>query len=175
MGEEPMTAMFRAVLIGVALLLAACATPAERAARCEGTDWRALGREDGAAGLPETRRSALFRSCREAGAPPDMAAYRAGHRAGLEAYCTEETGEEVGRSGARYYGVCPPELERAFLDGLRRGRAEYARNPPPKPRPYYHPGPYWWYPPGAWHDPWPHRWRYHPRGGLRFGYGFVIR
>jgi len=155
------------------LAVAGCATFGPSAETCRTKDWAALGREDGSEGRPSVRREPLFRQCREAGAPPDLAAYRAGRREGLAEYCTEANGAEVGRTGARYYGVCPPDLEPAFLEGLRRGREAFARNPPRRRyslRPYHFGYPFG-FPPHFW--PYPY-YRYGPGVHFRFGYGVHV-
>jgi hypothetical protein len=41
----------------------------------------------------------------------------------LAAYCTPENGYRLGSQSRAYFGVCPKEIESAFLDGLQRGRA----------------------------------------------------
>jgi len=169
--------VFRAGGFAALLTLAACAgvdTTAD-ASTCQGRDWLSLGRADGEAGQPEARREALFAECAAAGAPADLAAYRAGRAEGLADYCTEEVGYFVGRSGAPYFQVCDDRAHgAAFLDAFKRGRTDLARlgreEPDPRPlvrhyRPYYgwgwgyRPGPFFYGGP-AWH--------------FRYGYGAYV-
>jgi len=134
--------------------LAACASvsPAERAAFCQAVDWREYGANDGRLGIPAGERAALFADCRELGHPPDPEAYEAGRAEGLAAYCTLETGYEVGREGRRYRDVCPPEREIAFLQGYEEGRRERGRSHRNYPRfgfgfgfGHFHPHHHWWF------------------------------
>ena len=125
-----------AALIGLAAL-AGCAdfSTAELQAQCPATDWQAYGLEDGRQGQPIRRAESFFEGCQEVGITPDLAAYRAGRAQGLREYCTAENGYSVGLALIDYHKVCPPELETAFLQGLRRGRAD-------SPNRAYHPGVY---------------------------------
>ena len=48
--------------------------------------------------------------------------YRAGHSEGVQVYCRESNGFAVGHSGAAYQGVCPADLEAAFVAEYNSGR-----------------------------------------------------
>jgi hypothetical protein len=101
-------------------VLAGCAGMSEQA--CLVSDWRGLGFEDGAAGRSVTTIGRYREACSKHGVTPDLDAYRAGHGEGLEIYCRPSNGFEVGRSGATYQGVCPADLESAFLANYDSGR-----------------------------------------------------
>ncbi|HSF94664.1 MAG TPA: DUF2799 domain-containing protein [Thermohalobaculum sp.] len=118
-----------------AILLSGCTilSPAERAAACDATDWETFGYNDGLLGVPVSRRASRFADCAKLGVPADLAAYDAARAQGLQEYCTVENGYEVGYSGRRYRGVCPPDLAPSFIQGYDQGR----RDRPP-PRPSYH-------------------------------------
>jgi hypothetical protein len=106
-------------LVG-ACALAGCAGMSEQA--CLVSDWRGVGFEDGAAGRAVTTIGRYREACSKHGVTPDLDAYRAGHAEGVEIYCRPNNGFEVGRSGATYQGVCPANLESAFLANYDAGR-----------------------------------------------------
>lgn len=103
-----------------ACVLTGCAGMSEQA--CLVSDWRAVGFEDGARGRSVTTIGTYRQSCAKHGVTPDLDAYRAGHDEGVEIYCRPNNGFEVGRSGATYQGVCPANLESAFLANYDSGR-----------------------------------------------------
>jgi hypothetical protein len=109
-------------LVGTAVLTG-CAGMSEQA--CLISDWRAVGFEDGASGRSVTSIGNYRQACSKHGVTPDLDAYRAGHAEGVEIYCRPNNGFEVGRSGATYQGVCPADLESAFLANYDSGRRLY--------------------------------------------------
>ena len=100
-----------------------CATLSEE--ECLSADWRTIGYEDGARGFSAQRIGKHREACAEHGIAPNFQAYMDGHRAGLRQYCIPATGFALGRSGKRYSGICPAELEGAFLAAFEDGRAVY--------------------------------------------------
>lgn len=100
--------------------LAGCATLSE--GECRTADWFLIGRQDGAHGQERSRLYEHHEACAEYGLRPDAQAYYAGRREGLLRYCTPLNGFREGRDGNHYGGVCPPQLEPAFLVGYRDGR-----------------------------------------------------
>src|SRR5690606_28253022 len=92
---------------------------------CLVADWETIGFEDGAAGRPESTISAHRQACAKHGVAPDLASYRDGHAQGVATYCRASRGFEVGRSGARYLGVCPADSELEFLAAYNSGRHLY--------------------------------------------------
>ncbi len=103
--------------------LTGCAGMSEQA--CLSTDWQTVGFEDGVAGRSPATISRYRQSCADYGIAPDLALYRAGHDAGVQTYCRAGNGFEVGRSGYQYSGVCPADLEPAFLAAYNEGRQLY--------------------------------------------------
>lgn len=114
----------RAAVVSAALLVTGCASMSEE--ECRVADWRMIGYEDGAEGIPQGRLGDHREACADYGVVPDMSAYRAGHEEGVKLYCTESVGFERGRSGGSYRGACPSALEREFLDGYEVGREIWA-------------------------------------------------
>ena len=120
--REDMLVMRTTLLILLAALagsLAACAHSSIE--DCQTTDWFSLGHRDGRVGAPLTVFESYLAACRKAETLPDRAAYEEGRRHGLQIYCTDGNGFQVGRSGRIYHHVCPPDTERAFLAGRARG------------------------------------------------------
>lgn len=58
---------------------------------------------------------------------PGQARYLKGrHMEGVRAYCDQGNGFNAGSSGKKYQGVCPAELEKAFMPEYKKGRKKYA-------------------------------------------------
>ena len=118
-----MSAM-RIVSLGVvAYVLAGCSGMSEQA--CLTADWRTVGFEDGTLGRSEANIGRYRQQCGEHGVAPDLASYRAGHAEGVRIYCRESNGFATGHSGASYQGVCPADLEPAFVAEYNAGRHLY--------------------------------------------------
>jgi len=108
-------------LIVLFTLLSGCASLSEK--ECLSADWRAIGFEDGAIGAPLSADSPRRDACARRGeAAIDRAAYLAGRRLGLEAYCTPESGFAAGASGAADHAVCEGDAAERFLAGYRKGK-----------------------------------------------------
>jgi hypothetical protein len=111
----------RVVMVSVAAYcLAACSGMSEQA--CVTADWRTVGFEDGIAGRSVGNIGSYRNACADHGVAPDLAAYRSGHAEGVQVYCRESNGFGVGHSGAQYQGVCPADLEPAFVAEYNAGR-----------------------------------------------------
>jgi len=111
----------RTTFLCIGLLgLAGCAGMSQQA--CVSADWRTIGFEDGTLGRSAAAIGNYRQQCGEHGVTPDLDAYRAGHAEGVQTYCRASNGFEVGHSGAAYQGVCPANLERAFLPEYNAGR-----------------------------------------------------
>lgn len=106
------------------LTLGSCATMSKE--QCLAGDWSGQGYADGAAGASMSRLGEHAEACMKHGVAPDDAAYRSGWSQGVVTYCTPERGFVEGRSGNGYAGVCPAELERAFMPAYEDGRVVYA-------------------------------------------------
>ncbi|MDE0488317.1 MAG: DUF2799 domain-containing protein [Gammaproteobacteria bacterium] len=110
------------------LLLAAsiaggCATMSE--SECINADWREVGRNDGLEGKRQTQLARHYDACIKYGITPDRDEYMAGREAGLNVYCTQDSGYWEGRNGVGYQRVCPASSEPAFLTGYRAGQSVY--------------------------------------------------
>jgi len=83
---------------------------------CLRGDWQTIGYKDGRAGKSSDVINDYASSCAKHGTTPDASAYTAGFDAGILLYCTPENGFEKGEKNLDYRGVCPVDLEPAFLD-----------------------------------------------------------
>ena len=95
------------------------------ASECELADWRAVGYEDGVQGRSTDRFGAHRRNCAKHEVAPDFQEYQAGRAAGLREYCQPARGYREGARGSAYVGVCPADLEPAFLASYNDGRTLY--------------------------------------------------
>jgi len=110
-------------LCAVGYALAGCSGMSEQA--CVTADWRTVGFEDGTQGRSAGNIGSYRNACAEHGVAPDLDAYRAGHAEGVTLYCRESNGFAAGHSGAGYQGVCPADLEAAFVREYESGRRLY--------------------------------------------------
>lgn len=94
---------------------------------CHSAHWKALGLEDGTAGLSLEDAQEFYRircvDAHQVSVP--WARHESGYRAGLERFCTQEGGVRFGFTGEEYGGVCPKGREAAFLAGYRSGLRRY--------------------------------------------------
>ncbi len=115
------------VAAGAAAMLAATGCASMSKEECVTADWRAVGYEDGAAGLPVSAVSSRRQACaRKAGVTVDMAAYMQGRTDGLALYCRPSNGYSIGARGGAYHGVCTRASEDEFLAAYETGRQLYA-------------------------------------------------
>jgi hypothetical protein len=105
------------------LLLQGCASIGRD--ECQVADWYTVGLEDGARGAAPDAIARYRKACAEHGVTPDLNAYMSGRAEGLASFCTPGSGFNVGAQGGAYAGVCPPELESAFLEAYGSGRKLY--------------------------------------------------
>ena len=97
-----------------AFFLTSCAGMNE--AECLNANWELIGIHDGERGREVSYANRHQEDCSKHGSQIDMLAYRAGHEEGLRTYCRAENGFQVGRSGKKYSGICPDDLENAFVN-----------------------------------------------------------
>lgn len=109
-----------AALSLAALALHGCATMDE--SECLASDWRTVGYEDGAAGRSAERIGEYRKACAKHGVAPDLPAYQEGRSQGLREYCQPANGFRVGARGGGYAGICPAELDGAFVSAYESGR-----------------------------------------------------
>ena len=103
-----------AVLCGCATL-----TPDE----CQYADWRTIGYEDGIQGRHLGVLSKHREACAKVGVTPDLDAYQAGRMEGIRVFCQPANAYQQGRQGYSYAGICPADMERAFLVAHGEGMA----------------------------------------------------
>ncbi|MET0657824.1 MAG: DUF2799 domain-containing protein [Steroidobacteraceae bacterium] len=92
------------------------------AKECRATDWRTVGYEDGVVGYSGNRIGQYRKQCGEHGISPDLNSYQLGRDEGLREYCKPLNGFRAGARGNGYKGVCPAELDAAFMDAYQSGR-----------------------------------------------------
>ncbi|GAA6152508.1 DUF2799 domain-containing protein [Pseudoteredinibacter isoporae] len=115
--------MARILLICSVLLLASCSGLSKE--ECQTADWEALGFEDGVVGKGLETVSGYRESCGKHGVRIDLERYKYGRNIGLQDFCKPNSGYEAGRRGYVYKGVCPAELEDAFVGPYEEGRIVY--------------------------------------------------
>ena len=112
------------LLLGALWALQACTTLNKQ--ECLNADWRTVGYEDGAGGYAATQIGLHRKACAKHGVQPDLDLYMQGHGQGVRDFCTPRKGYHRGVNGVRYQGVCPPDLEPAFLQAYNQGRTVYS-------------------------------------------------
>ena len=93
---------------------------------CINADWRIIGMEDGADGRLPSYLGEHRSACAYYNITPDLDAYMQGHEIGVQQYCTPANGYAAGQRGNKYNGVCPLQLEAAFLEAYDHGYEHYA-------------------------------------------------
>ena len=106
--------------IAMTAVLAGCSSMSEN--ECMATDWRMVGYEDGVVGYSGNRIGKYRKACGEHGISPDLAQYQAGRDQGLREFCKPVNGFRAGARGNGYNGVCPAELDSAFMSAYESGR-----------------------------------------------------
>jgi len=94
---------------------------------CRTADWRAIGYEDGVQGQSAAYFGTRRKACAEHGITANFDAYLAGRAEGLAHFCRPQNGYQLGMHGHQYPGVCPVELEEAFLAAHADGYGVYER------------------------------------------------
>ena len=101
----------------ISFLFSGCASMSK--ADCIVLDWFERGRTDGMSGKPRSTFQEWAKPCIKHGLIPDRTAYYNGHDKGLEIYCTEATGFDLGQKGQPYEPICPEESD--FRTGYEEG------------------------------------------------------
>jgi hypothetical protein len=120
-----MRAMRMVLALGAPVILGSCAAMSKN--ECVTADWRTVGYEDGSAGYGGERIARYRKACADHGVRLDLDAYQAGRALGLREYCQPQNAYRVGSYGGSYGGVCPAELEPAFVAAYESGRELYTR------------------------------------------------
>jgi hypothetical protein len=100
-----------------------CATLSKN--ECLEADWHEIGYRDGSMGAPRSFLQEHSEACVKHNVRADREAYYRGRHEGLNVYCTPDNGFNQGRQGRKYNYVCPPDLEREFLAGYKKGKEIY--------------------------------------------------
>ena len=111
------------ITIAALMGLSGCATMS--ADECAMSDWRTIGFEDGSMGYTADRLGNHRKACAKHGVAPDFELYQTGWRQGVRQFCQPARGFNLGTSGGRYNGVCPGDLEPAFVDAFNTGHKLY--------------------------------------------------
>ena len=109
------------------LLFAIAGCAGMDAEECATADWRAIGYEDGAQGQGAAYFGTHRKACAGHGVMADFDAYLAGRAAGVAHFCRPQNGYRLGLQGEPYAGICPAELEGAFLAAHADGYGLYER------------------------------------------------
>lgn len=109
------------MLIGLAA--GGCATMDKD--ECLVADWRLIGFQDGVQGKSAAAVGTYRKDCAGYHVVPDLDAYQAGRREGLQQYCVPANGFRLGDAGRAYNAVCPAATERAFRGAYNTGRDIY--------------------------------------------------
>ncbi|MDX1900752.1 MAG: DUF2799 domain-containing protein [Gammaproteobacteria bacterium] len=88
------------------------------------------GYSDAVAGTPINSIMQRAQLCAQAGLKLNVNYYRAGWRKGIPLYCTFENGMHYSQEGQPLPAVCPPNLQKRFEDGWRRGQDQFCNQPP---------------------------------------------
>lgn len=106
-------------ILAMLAMVAGCASVSKE--DCLLTDWYEVGRLDGRQGKARTAFQGRAKACLEHGITADRQAYYKGHDRGMQYYCTEQKGFELGQQGLAYRSVCPLQLEANFRAGYDKG------------------------------------------------------
>ncbi|MBB6522904.1 DUF2799 domain-containing protein [Pseudoteredinibacter isoporae] len=115
--------MARILLICSVLVLASCSGLSKE--ECQTADWEALGFEDGVVGKSLETIGDYRESCAKHGVRIDLERYKYGRTVGLKDFCQPSSAYQAGRRGYVYKGVCPSDLEDAFVGPYEEGRTVY--------------------------------------------------
>lgn len=118
--------MKRAGFLSLISLLGLSGCASMSADECLTSDWNAIGFEDGSRGYTADQIGSRRKACAKHGVTPDFQAYQKGRKKGLREYCKPARGFSLGKSGARYKGVCPAGLEADFINAYNQGHHLYS-------------------------------------------------
>jgi len=102
------------------LVFTACASLSED--ECKLANWEVIGYEDGNKGYGQAQIGKHRSACAKHGIAPDLATYQQGHQRGVRAFCNPSRAYSIGTRGSQYKGMCPKDLEPAFLKAYRAGK-----------------------------------------------------
>ena len=109
---------------GLAMMMGGCASLSKD--QCKTVEWGQQGERDAFDGYARERLEEHARACGDYGVRPDRDAYFTGYQQGLLRFCRPQRGFDFGRADHTYRNTCPVELDAAFQNGYRAGKALYA-------------------------------------------------
>ncbi|MBB3167188.1 DUF2799 domain-containing protein [Simiduia aestuariiviva] len=115
--------MNKYLCLGLILLISGCATMNKE--ECQLADWQAVGYKHGAQGQSATSFNQYQADCADHNIKADFGAFKRGHQAGLDEYCSYETGLRLGSSGSNYNGQCSSRRYEDFASGYQEGVSRY--------------------------------------------------
>jgi hypothetical protein len=107
-------------VLAATFAVAGCSSMSEN--ECLAMDWRMIGYEDGVVGYSGNRIGQHRKACAKYGVTPDLDQYQAGREQGLREFCKPMNGFRIGARGNGYNGVCPADLDQAFVAAYESGR-----------------------------------------------------
>ncbi len=96
----------------------------EKKFACQELDWFEIGRSDGLQGLNSMAYESKKTSC-DGFSDTEHEKYVNGWYAGVDQFCTPNQGFAYGRTGRKYFNICPTAKETAFLKSYRKGLKVY--------------------------------------------------
>lgn len=111
------------LLAVMALLAGGCATMNKQ--ECEVADWYAIGYQHGVHGQGTGKYKEYASDCADHSIKADFTAFKRGHRAGLDEYCSYDTGRNLGQNGSSYNAQCDSGRYPAFERGYHLGLEDY--------------------------------------------------
>ena len=115
--------MYKGIVVVAVLLLSGCAAkPTVSENQCRAGDWQTIGYRDGSNGIASTRLLSHQEACGAFGIVPERNGYLAGWEEGVAAYCTADSGFQLGLRGGALNKVCSAELREPFASAYADGR-----------------------------------------------------
>ncbi|HAG90231.1 MAG TPA: hypothetical protein DCL41_00065 [Bdellovibrionales bacterium] len=111
------------ILVSLFFVISSCATLSKE--ECVTMDWEQRGKVDALEGKTSDVFVDYTKTCAKHGIQPAQEGYMKGRAEGLKHFCTYENGQQFGLKGNNYEGVCPMEMEPAFMRGYEIGRKEF--------------------------------------------------
>jgi len=108
------------IIAAFPLVFTACASLSED--ECKLANWEVIGYEDGNKGYGQAQIGKHRSACAKHGIAPDLTTYQQGHQRGVRAFCNPSRAYSMGKRGSQYKGMCPKDLEPAFIKAYRAGK-----------------------------------------------------
>lgn len=90
---------------------------------CANINWVEKGKEDAIAGLPFTKIDEYTLDCKSENVVPGDKLYVSGYLKGLEVYCTEDRGYQLGRTGGASDRYCAKTV--VYTAAFEKGQKEF--------------------------------------------------